>query len=167
MVAEALRTRPAPDDAFWNDPSVWSEAAEQAFARARRRARRDSLTGRLFGHRWSLLAFDQAHGARSTPIDLGLRNVPLARIVGSVNKAADFTRSFHPTADSLRGRWKRAYGVAHGMRGYHPVDLYELDDAYFVVDGHFRVSVARSLGATSILARVRSWSQTAPLPAPA
>jgi hypothetical protein len=154
-----MRVRPTADDALWNHPSVWSEEAEQAFIRARRRARRDVWAGRLFGHDWSLRSFDEACcRAVGSPIDVGLRNVPLARIVGSVNKAADFTSSFRPASDGLLGRWKRAYAVARGLRGFHPVDLYELDGEYYVLDGHFRVSVARSLGSDSILARVRSWT---------
>lgn len=156
--------QPSTGDALWDDPSVWSEEAEQVFARAIRRGRWELLVGRLRGTRATLLSFEEATRGLpvTTPIDLGTCTVPLAKVVGSVNKDGDFTRSFHPVSEALRARWKRAYAVARGMRGYHPVELYQLGDTYFVLDGHFRVSVARELGSDSIRARVRSWLSTGP-----
>src|SRR3954468_1129579 len=39
--------------------------------------------------------------------DLGLQIVPLAAIVGTVDRAADFDRGFRPTSPRLRSRWGR------------------------------------------------------------
>jgi hypothetical protein len=43
------------------------------------------------------------------------------------------------------------------------VELYQVGDAYFVVDGHHRVSVARRLGAPAIEARVQEFLTPVPL----
>jgi hypothetical protein len=44
-----------------------------------------------------------------------------------------------------------------------PIDVYKLDDTYYVIDGHHRVSVARSLGRDTINARVIEVRTRAPL----
>jgi hypothetical protein len=38
---------------------------------------------------------------------LGLRTIPLARIVGSVDSIRDFDRQFRPTSTGVRERWER------------------------------------------------------------
>jgi hypothetical protein len=40
-------------------------------------------------------------------------------------------------------RWKRIDRAFQQGEDLPPVELYEIGDAYFVVDGHHRVSVAR------------------------
>jgi hypothetical protein len=40
------------------------------------------------------------------------------------------------------------------MAGFPPIDVYKIGDAYFVRDGHHRVSVLKELGATTIEATV-------------
>ena len=47
--------------------------------------------------------------------------------------------------------------------GLPPVELYQIGDAYFVIDGHHRVSVARQLGATHIQAYVTELQTKVPL----
>lgn len=86
--------------------------------------------------------------------DEGLRTVPIADIVGSINRAEDFDRSFMPVHGRTRQRWMsvdRAY-----LKGVPlpPVELFQIGDAYFVVDGHHRLSVAKSHGQLYIEARV-------------
>ena len=144
----------------WDDQRFWSEAAEQAFAKARRRALRERWLGTLKGRQSSLLSFEDVR-TRSNLLPQArqrLESVPLSRIVGSVSKPRHFTRSFSPTMSQMRGRWKRASAVAHGHRGFRPVELYRVDDDYYVVDGHFRVSVAHTVGSRSIEALVRDWN---------
>jgi hypothetical protein len=80
--------------------------------------------------------------------------VPLERIVGTVGRYEDFDRAFLPTHDSLLGRWRgidRAYeaGVT-----FPPIQLYQVGDAYFCVDGHHRISVARQRGMHYLEAQV-------------
>jgi ParB-like chromosome segregation protein Spo0J len=44
--------------------------------------------------------------------------------------------------------------MANRSRDLSPVDLIKVDNAYFVVDGHHRLSVAQALGQTEITANV-------------
>jgi hypothetical protein len=151
-------------DAIWNSSSYWSEPAELAFAKARRKARREVLVDRLRGRRSTLVPFDadlngeSMHRPGLLVESLERRlTVPLAQIVGSVDKWGFFTRSFLPKSDTLLARWKTIFAVAHGFGGYQPIELYERGGRFYVVDGHFRVSVARALGCEMIQARVRRW----------
>jgi nucleotide-binding universal stress UspA family protein len=82
-----------------------------------------------------------------------LKEIPLKAIVGSVGRYSDFTRSFLPRRDSDESRWARIKARVDLM-GLPPIDVYQIDQAYFVLDGNHRVSIARQIGATSILARV-------------
>jgi hypothetical protein len=50
-----------------------------------------------------------------------------------------------------------------GPTGFPPVDLYRVGEAYFVVDGHHRVSVARALGSRTIEARVKEFVTPVPV----
>lgn len=146
-----LRGRRHVPDESWNDPRFWSEQAEQAFDRAISHGERRSGGT-------CLQSFDEEVAGRTlSREDRGFRTVPIDDIVGSVGKACWFTSSFDPKREADRSRWKRAYATAHGLVGYEPIDLYQLGGRYFVIDGHFRVSVARSLGAVSMAAHVEEW----------
>lgn len=80
--------------------------------------------------------------------------VPLADVVGSVNRFGDFDQRFRPLNSAVRHR--RASLTDAIRAGFHPppVDLIQVGDLYFVVDGHHRVSIACALGRDTILAKV-------------
>jgi hypothetical protein len=147
------------NDGTWSDPTYWSEAAEQAFARALRRGRKETRFDRLSKRRSTLLSFDElsASSERLPEGHESQNTVSLVDIVGSVGKSELFTPSFYPRSPDLRQRWKRAYAVVRGLRGYEPVELYEADGLLYVVDGHFRISVARTLGHETIEATIKRW----------
>lgn len=86
--------------------------------------------------------------------ELGIRNVPIADIVGSINRVQDFDRSFMPAQGHTRERWMSVDRAYHRGIPLPPIELYQIDDAYFVVDGHHRISVARSHGQLYIEAHV-------------
>ena len=94
---------------------------------------------------------------------LGLRNVPLDQIVGSVDRYQDFTRTFLPRRKFLQGRWTRVDRLVSGFTGLPPVELYKVGEAYFVRDGNHRVSVARQHDATTIEAHVWEYDVRVPL----
>ncbi len=76
----------------------------------------------------------------------GVQAVPVDRIVGSTDRCRDFDRAFRPLRSQANGRWV-SVARAHGEgRSLPPVQLYQVGDAYFVRDGHHRVSVARARG---------------------
>lgn len=97
--------------------------------------------------------------------DRGVRSVPLERIVGSVNRYLDFDREFRLKADRPRERLeavRRAFDQGRPMR---PVELYQIKDQYFVVDGNHRIAVAKERGFQEINARVVEFLPSAGNPA--
>jgi hypothetical protein len=114
----------------------------------------DQARARVFWHRVlafltqrdsHLIAWEQARQ------ELGVRGsssrkrerVPIERIVGSAGRYEDFDRAFLPTHDGLRHRWRSIERALETGKDLPPVKLYQVGDAYFVVDGHHRISVAR------------------------
>jgi hypothetical protein len=93
---------------------------------------------------------------------LGIREIPLAQIVGSVSRYEDFTRTFMPRKTSTRHRWENLDKLADGS-GWPPIEVYKVSDTYFVRDGNHRVSVARQLGAETIEAHVWEYPTRVPL----
>lgn len=145
--------------AVWDDPAFWSELAEQAFAKARSRATWELLKAWVRGGRTCLLSFHEVVGDRLIKTGIrGPETIAISTILGSVDKPCAFTPSFLPRADEQKGRWKRAYALAHGLVGYEPIELYKVDGVHFVIDGHFRVSVIKYLGGESMEALVQEWS---------
>lgn len=100
-------------------------------------------------------------------VDRGTHDVPLDRIVGTFGRRGEFNRAFLPRSESLRERWEDVKDLAEGAAGFPPVELYKVGEAYFVVDGHHRISVARSLGAPAIEAHVLEFLTPVPLGADA
>lgn len=98
-------------------------------------------------------------------VDRGLLEIPLDRVVGSLGRSQEFNRAFLPREESLRDRWQAVERLAHGPVGFAPIEVYQVGEAYFVVDGHHRVSVARRLGATTIEAWVRELDTRVPVTA--
>ncbi len=129
---------------------------EADFERARRRAFFGRLAARLRRECSRLLTFDEvgvgrlAHNRRY----LGLRNVEVSKIVGSVGRHDAFDRGFMPTKASIAERWKRVDRAFHGGIALPAVRLYKIGDSYFVEDGNHRVSVARYQGVETIEAEV-------------
>ncbi|MBL8163825.1 MAG: hypothetical protein JNJ61_17695 [Anaerolineae bacterium] len=126
------------------------------FHNARRQAFWQEVMGLFRGKSAELLSFDDIKARLRLREESyrGLQNVPLDRIVGSVGRYRDFTSSFLPRGSTSRERWSRVYAKANSMEGLPPIELYKVDDVYFVRDGNHRVSVARQLGSKTIEAHV-------------
>ncbi len=138
-----------------NDPFAREEAMKE-WDRARQAARFEELIGMLtFRGTGGLLPFEEVRKSlRLTQKNYaGIDEVPLDRIRGSVGRYRDFTATFLPRTKGMRERWI-SVGALVGARGAPPVDLYRVGDAYFVLDGNHRVSIARQLGAKTIEAHV-------------
>ena len=139
-----------------------SGLAARMFKQARRRAFFGDLMGRITGRNTDLLSFYDIKEQLNLTNEhyLGLQEVPVAKIVGSVGRYHDFNREFLPRMDSLGERWKRVEASRH-ERGMQPVDLYKVGDIYFVLDGNHRVSIARQEGAETITAYVTEFDTAA------
>jgi hypothetical protein len=124
-----------------------NEQVDADFTRARRRARLRALGARLRRESTSnrLLSFDDVRRelVANNRLQRGTRVVEVDQIVGSVGRWRDFDRSFLPARASVGQKWKRIDRAFQRGEDLPPVELYEIGDAYFVVDGHHRVSVAR------------------------
>ena len=112
--------------------------AERAFKAARRRRRQDAL-----------VVHDQFSLARRTPRGQQVREIPLARILGTFDagRARDFDGDFRP-AQRTRRRWLSVWRADTTP----PITVMEVCGAYAILDGHHRVSVARARGAATITA---------------
>jgi hypothetical protein len=83
----------------------------------------------------------------------GLQDIELAHIRGSVGRYRDFTSAFLPRRNHLRQRWERVNTIV-STQEMPPIEVYQVGDAYFVVDGNHRVSAARQAGTKMIAAYV-------------
>jgi hypothetical protein len=102
-----------------------------------------------------LLQLDEAT-ERLRPLgrrSLGVRTIALGRIVGTDSRGSDFDRRFTPRRRDV-GERVHALERAFPDGVYPPIVVYQLGDAYFVVDGHHRVAAARWRGMTTIDADV-------------
>ncbi len=143
--------------------------ANEAFNRAHRRALWQGVLGLFRGKQAihaSLLSFDAVRDKLKIRGQhyAGLQTIPLDKIVGSVGRYQDFDRAFLPAQEHIRERWRAVYLATQGG-GLPPIELYKIGDAYFVRDGHHRVSVLKELGAPDIEAYVTEFETPVPLPA--
>jgi hypothetical protein len=84
---------------------------------------------------------------------LGMRVIPIARIVGSVDRIDDFDRAFRPHLGLSRRRLD-SLRAAFPDGSLPAIDVFEVGGAYFVEDGHHRVALARERGAEFLDAQV-------------
>jgi nucleotide-binding universal stress UspA family protein len=140
-------------------------SAVEDFRSARLQAQLNDLVSRLTGRSTELLSYEEVRRklkARERSSER-LEDIPLDAIVGSVGRYRDFTRGFLPRQESSKDRWARVEVAMTGMKGVPPIEVYKVGDAYFVRDGHHRVSVARQLGSDYIQAYVREVATKVPL----
>ena len=101
-----------------------------------------------------LLAFDEVHRRLrlETRLPVGRREVPIAAIIGSVDRAEDFDGCFRPRTPRLRTMIRERAGNP-GVIDL-PITLIQVDHAYFVEDGHKRLSLAIAAGRQEVDADV-------------
>jgi hypothetical protein len=130
--------------------------AQVDFATARRKAFWNEVFSFLSGRPNRLLSWDEVRGKLGVrgQIYRGMRAVPVAKIIGSVGRYKDFDRIFLPTQDTTASRWHSIARAHYDDVSLPPVKLYKIGDAYFVLDGNHRVSVARERGIEFVDAEV-------------
>jgi hypothetical protein len=102
-----------------------------------------------------LLQFDEVRRRLHVgmPQPEGEATIAVADVIGTVGRAADFDGCFRPREPHLAGRIDQI-ARAHPEGLNEPIDVIRIDRAYFVLDGHKRVSLARAQGREFIDARV-------------
>ena len=93
----------------------------------------------------------------------GIQVVPIRAIIGSECRTADFDLAFHPLSEAARERWVNMAIVYLARLPLPPIQLIRIGDAYFVRDGHHRVSVSRNFGQVAMDAEVITWNASPPL----
>ena len=86
--------------------------------------------------------------------DRGIRTVPLSRVVGSVCRYQDFDNQFRfkQNSSSERLQWiKESMRLGRSLK---PVELFQIKDEYYVLDGNHRIAAAKEFGHDEILARI-------------
>jgi hypothetical protein len=94
----------------------------------------------------------------------GVQDILVEQIVGSVARYHDFNRAFLPRREQVRERWRRVDRLT-SRKQLSPIEVYKVDEVYFVLDGNHRVSVARQSGAKTIQAHVWEYETRVPVEA--
>ena len=143
------------------------EQADVDFSRARRKAFMRRIGAFLRDDPGSnlLLSFDKVKKAlgADSQVYIGMRTVPVEKIIGSVGRHRDFDRAFLPSKGDIGTRWKKIDAMVRRAEELPPVSLYKIGDAYFVQDGNHRVSVARQQGVEMLDAEVTEVRSRVPI----
>jgi hypothetical protein len=82
-----------------------------------------------------------------------VRSIPLAKIIGSVDRACEFDRDFHPHRHDSEARM-RALETAFPEGDFPAISVFDVGGAYFISDGHHRVALAHERGQEFIEAEI-------------
>lgn len=132
------------------------EQTQHDFERARNKSLLNDLSALLSGRDNRLVAF---HDVRRRVVPegesyRGFQEIPVANIIGSMDRYQDFDRAFLPRRKYTRSRWKNIDRAYYQDVRLPPIQLYKVGDIYFVKDGNHRVSVAKERGVEFIDAEV-------------
>ncbi len=84
----------------------------------------------------------------------GMQSVPLQQIVGSVRRYNDFDNKFRLKQHLPHDRLNSIKKAMEAGKPLPPVDLYQIKDEYYVLDGNHRVAAAKEFGFNEINARI-------------
>lgn len=85
-----------------------------------------------------------------------LRTVPVAKIIGSIGRCFDFDSRFSLKKHLPLERFSEIKRIMKESQPLPPVTLYRVNNKYYVMDGHHRVSAAKLLFHDEIVANVIS-----------
>ncbi len=132
--------------------------SEEDFSKVRNKALVNSLQHLLSPEETRLISLNDIKEMLhpDNEVYVGMKTVPVEKIIGSEGRYNDFDNLFFPKHSHLKNRWlniDRAYMQDVILP---PVTLYEIGGVYFVRDGNHRVSVAKARGVEFIDAEVTS-----------
>jgi hypothetical protein len=123
-------------------------AAKADFETALRKGFWNSIVSWITQKDNTLMPYDEIR--KSLPLSaehyMGLRNIPVDKIVGSVGRYHDFDRAFLPLRNTTKGRWISVDRAHLENVNLPPIEVYKVGEVFFVRDGNHRVSVARERG---------------------
>jgi hypothetical protein len=130
------------------------------FSALRMQALRAMLWAKLLGKNTKLSMFPEQTPQKSSNRKIvGIMDIPIEQIAGTVSRQSDFDHKFRPLKSYLRDRWVNTYNTLE-RDGWSPILVHKIGEHYYVEDGHHRVSVARSIGMAFIEAKV--WEHSVP-----
>jgi hypothetical protein len=124
------------------------------FSALRMRALRNSFWAKISGRNTKLAVFPEEAPEKSPNRRfLGVQEIPVHEIIGTISRQSDFDHKFRPLNKYLRDRWVNAYLTLRNG-GWSPILVHKVGENYYVEDGHHRISVAQELGMMFIQAKV-------------
>ena len=140
----------------FNNGQMVDKTAQEDFEVALKRGFWRSVINWFKQDQNKLLPFDEVR--MELPVlsehSIGLRQIPIENVVGSVGRYHDFDRAFLPRQTHTRGRWVSIDKAHLQDIILPPIEVYKVGDLYFVKDGNHRVSVARERGQKFVDANV-------------
>jgi hypothetical protein len=162
-------TRIAPGGYLMIDPSRRLKPAafqaQEDYNCARRKVFLDEISSFLMRRPNDLLSFQEVREQLpiKSQVYRGVRAIPVARIIGSVDRYEDFNRHFLPTQTHTQARWENVDEATLTDIVLPPIQVYQIGEAYFVLVGNHRVSVAKEQGMAFIDAQVVELQTKLPL----
>jgi hypothetical protein len=135
---------------------MYDRLAGHDFERAYQKGFIRSIFGALRNKRSGLLSFNEIRKQLTieNQVDRGMQEILISQIIGSLSRYHDFDNTFLPKQTFTRGRWQHIDKLHLTGEVLPPVEVYQLGEFYFVIDGNHRVSVAREKGQKFIDAHV-------------
>jgi hypothetical protein len=111
---------------------------------------RQSL-GRRLDRALPTLSAVHPEARRGTRVNLGIQTIEVASIAGTaVDGGTQRRRDFLPIPElrniGWRSRWQRLQRAGAQLVALPPIEVYQVGDEYWVIDGHHRVALALELG---------------------
>ncbi len=138
------------------EAEIYQRIAKEDFESALRKGFWRSVVGWFNKSSNHLLPFDEIR--RVLPVqgqyEVGVRQIALDKVIGSVGRYNDFDQSFLPRQRHTSSRWINIDIANLREINLPPIEVYKVGEVYFVKDGNHRVSVARERGQVFIDANV-------------
>lgn len=139
---------------MFNSQQINKHSAIESFKQSLWKARKDVLLSKVFGESPSLKLLEEVSANWSQQRhSLGIKEIPVEKITGTVGRQDDFDCYFRPLKKHLRDRWV-SIAVHFRDAGWPPIEVFKVGDDYFVLDGHHRTSYARNMGMMFLEAEV-------------
>jgi hypothetical protein len=74
----------------------------------------------------------------------GIQAIEIDKIIGSLGRYFDFTETLLPKRDVLTTRYERIKKIMTEGGILPPIQVYQILDNYFIIDGHHRVAIAKN-----------------------
>ena len=138
--------------------------AQQDFSKLRNRATRRHIINALLGKSTHLITLDEILAEHEHVIqhDAGIKVINLNEIVGTVGRTHEFDDEFYPKQDSSYYRWCDVAAAIYDGKAMPVLELYHVDNGYYIIDGNHRVSVMKALGQQFVEAHVIKLEDSVP-----